>query len=61
MGTFVLHLPQSGGAGGTVYLEQVTFRANCSLVMLMDGRSEDHVWTEYWSPSLQHWVHVDSW
>lgn len=21
---------------------------------------EDHVWTEYWSPSLQHWVHVDS-
>lgn len=23
--------------------------------------SEDHVWTEYWSPTLQHWVHVDSW
>ncbi|BEI82098.1 hypothetical protein CcaverHIS002_0212580 [Cutaneotrichosporon cavernicola] len=22
--------------------------------------SEDHVWTEYWSPTLQHWVHVDS-
>ncbi|GMK59061.1 hypothetical protein CspeluHIS016_0700760 [Cutaneotrichosporon spelunceum] len=22
--------------------------------------SEDHVWTEYWSPSLQHWVHADS-
>ncbi|ORY24400.1 hypothetical protein BCR39DRAFT_561576 [Naematelia encephala] len=22
--------------------------------------SEDHVWTEYWSPEAQHWVHVDS-
>ncbi|KAK4684910.1 peptide-N4-(N-acetyl-beta-glucosaminyl)asparagine amidase, partial [Tremellales sp. Uapishka_1] len=22
--------------------------------------SEDHVWNEYWSPSRQHWVHVDS-
>ncbi|OCF34733.1 hypothetical protein I316_03777 [Kwoniella heveanensis BCC8398] len=22
--------------------------------------SEDHVWCEYWSPTLQHWVHVDS-
>lgn len=22
--------------------------------------SEDHVWTEYWSPTLGHWVHVDS-
>ncbi|KAL1410384.1 Peptide-N(4)-(N-acetyl-beta-glucosaminyl)asparagine amidase [Vanrija albida] len=22
--------------------------------------SEDHVWTEYWSPELGHWVHVDS-
>ncbi|WVQ94740.1 hypothetical protein IAU59_001820 [Kwoniella sp. CBS 9459] len=22
--------------------------------------SEDHVWCEYWSPALQHWVHVDS-
>ncbi|KAK1927495.1 hypothetical protein DB88DRAFT_478214 [Papiliotrema laurentii] len=22
--------------------------------------SEDHVWTEYWSPASQHWVHVDS-
>ncbi|KAL7421158.1 Peptide-N(4)-(N-acetyl-beta-glucosaminyl)asparagine amidase [Cryptotrichosporon argae] len=22
--------------------------------------SEDHVWTEYWSPALGHWVHVDS-
>ncbi|WVW80091.1 hypothetical protein I302_102064 [Kwoniella bestiolae CBS 10118] len=21
--------------------------------------SEDHVWCEYWSPTLQHWVHVD--
>ncbi|KAL0252440.1 hypothetical protein I308_101832 [Cryptococcus tetragattii IND107] len=21
--------------------------------------SEDHVWCEYWSPSLRHWVHVD--
>ncbi|KIR39842.1 peptide-N4-(N-acetyl-beta-glucosaminyl)asparagine amidase [Cryptococcus deuterogattii 99/473] len=23
--------------------------------------SEDHVWCEYWSPSLRHWVHVDPW
>lgn len=23
--------------------------------------SEDHVWSEYWSPTLKHWVHVDSW
>lgn len=23
--------------------------------------SEDHVWSEYWSPALQHWVHVDAW
>ncbi|WWC87829.1 uncharacterized protein L201_002721 [Kwoniella dendrophila CBS 6074] len=22
--------------------------------------SEDHVWCEYWSPTLRHWVHVDS-
>ncbi|KAK8861540.1 hypothetical protein IAR55_002362 [Kwoniella newhampshirensis] len=22
--------------------------------------SEDHVWCEYWSPSQEHWVHVDS-
>ncbi|WOO85218.1 Peptide-N(4)-(N-acetyl-beta-glucosaminyl)asparagine amidase [Vanrija pseudolonga] len=22
--------------------------------------SEDHVWTEYWSPELGHWVHIDS-
>ncbi|WWC68682.1 uncharacterized protein I206_102616 [Kwoniella pini CBS 10737] len=22
--------------------------------------SEDHVWCEYWSPTLKHWVHVDS-
>ncbi|WWC60252.1 uncharacterized protein I303_102818 [Kwoniella dejecticola CBS 10117] len=21
--------------------------------------SEDHVWCEYWSPALRHWVHVD--
>jgi len=21
---------------------------------------EDHVWNEYWSPSLQRWVHLDS-
>ncbi|WVQ74506.1 hypothetical protein IAR50_004107 [Cryptococcus sp. DSM 104548] len=29
----------------------------------MEGRyiwnSEDHVWCEYWSPILNHWVHVD--
>ncbi|CAK9785757.1 hypothetical protein CC85DRAFT_303558 [Cutaneotrichosporon oleaginosum] len=22
--------------------------------------SEDHMWAEYWSPALQHWVHVDA-
>lgn len=22
--------------------------------------AEDHVWNEYWSPALKHWVHLDS-
>lgn len=30
------------------------------LTLQQTDSSEDHVWTEFWSPTAGHWVHVDS-
>jgi hypothetical protein len=56
VGSSVLRDIARSGAECALRVEQVHLFVSC-----FANSSEDHVWTEYWSPASQHWVHVDSW